>query len=380
MNVILSIDQIKYPLTGVGRYSFELARNLSNFSEIDRLLLFGGSKIIKTLPVQTSAYGLKNSVQYLLRNNRLAVAAYRIITPQLRSLALRKFSSYLFHGTSFYLPPFAGKSIVTIHDISVYSCPDCHPPERVRYMQAEIMRSLSRAEMIITDSEFTRREVAAYFSWPLDRVRAVPLASSEEFCPRSFELLRVPLAEYSLAPCGYSLFVGTVEPRKNIATLLDAYSMLPDAVRRRWPLVLVGYKGWKSEILHARIADAQREGWVRYLGFVEAQHLPLLFSGARLFIYPSLYEGFGLPVLEAMASGVPVICSTASSLPEVAGDATALCDALDVDALYQLIVQGLEDEEWRSLACKKGLSRAASFSWHKCAKGTVAAYQDVMQS
>jgi alpha-1,3-rhamnosyl/mannosyltransferase len=112
---------------------------------------------------------------------------------------------------------------------------------------------------------------------------------------------------------------------------------------------------------------------------VPADHLPLLFAGARLFAFPSLYEGFGLPVLEAMASGVPVVCSNTSSLPEVAGDAAAMCDAHDVDLLSRLISRGLEDEQWRCIAIKKGLEQAELFSWQRCAQETVAAYQAAMR-
>ncbi len=377
MNIILSIDQVKYPLTGIGRYSYELARQLENFNEIDNLLFFRGTKIIHTLPKQNSSCGLSNDIQHLLRNSRLSMAGYRVVTPYLRSLALRKFPNSLFHGTSFSLPSFPGQGVVTIHDLSVFKWPEYHPRERVKHIQKEIVSSLHRAAMIITDSEFNRRETAAYFSYPLNRIRSVPLASSSEFFPRPPESLHAPLAEYDLLPGGYTLFVGTIEPRKNIATLLDAYAMLPDAVRKRWPLVLAGYKGWKSETLHARIVAAQREGWVRYLGFVDADHLPLLFSGAKLFLYPSLYEGFGLPVLEAMASGIPVICSTSSSLPEVAGDAAALCEALDRDTLSRLINQGLQDDTWHATAVQKGLLRAASFSWKRCAMETMAVYREV---
>jgi glycosyltransferase involved in cell wall biosynthesis len=139
--------------------------------------------------------------------------------------------------------------------------------------------------------------------------------------------------------------------------------------------VLTGYQGWNSEALHDRMADAGRAGWARYLGFVSAEQLPLLFAGARLFVFPSLYEGFGLPVLEAMASGVPVVCSNASSLPEVAGGAAAMCDSGDVDALCRLILMGMEDDSWRNDAIKRGLDQAAKFSWQRCAKETIEAYQ-----
>ena len=214
-------------------------------------------------------------------------------------------------------------------------------------------KTLDRASALITDSEYTRHELAGYFGWPIERIHAVPLASSVEFCVRHYEDLRLPLARYGLAPGNYSLFVGTIEPRKNIDTLLDAYGRLPVAIRNRWPLILTGYQGWRNEQIRQRIEQAEAEGWARYLGFVPASDLPLLFSGARLFTFPSLYEGFGLPVLEAMSSGVPVVCSN-SSLPEVAGKAALMSEPLDVETLTDNLRRGLEDEHWRSSAIDKG--------------------------
>lgn len=232
--------------------------------------------------------------------------------------------------------------------------------------------------MLITDSEYTRQEIASYFGWPLEKIRAVSLACSEDFRQRTPDELAPLLKKYGLQPGRYCLYVGTIEPRKNLGTLLDAYALLPSSVRRQWPLVLIGHRGWHSEQLHMRIEAAVAEGWARYLGFVEAEWLPLIYAGARIFVFPSLYEGFGLPVLEAMASGIPVVCSNSSTLPEVAGDAAAMCEPQDADALSHLIAAGLEDEAWRAEARHKGLLRAAGFSWQRCAKETVAVYREVI--
>lgn len=127
-----------------------------------------------------------------------------------------------------------------------------------------------------------------------------------------------------------------------------------------------------------RLRTAEGEGWVRYLGFVSENDLPLLFAGARLFTFPSLYEGFGLPILEAMASGVPVVTSTSSTLPEVAGDAAAMCDPEDVESLTRLIAQGLDDERWRDTAIERGLAQAGRFSWKRCAEETAAIYRSAL--
>lgn len=381
MKVILSIDAIRYPLTGIGRYTQELATHLQLSSEISDLRYFVGRRFVDSLPVPDAvpptavSYGVRRTAL----KTRAIVEAYRIVSPWLKARALRGFDDHVFHGPNFYLPPFRGKCVVTMHDLSPFTWSHCHPPERVRYMQAEIRQTLKRASVLITDSEFTRRELAGYFNWPMERIHAVPLATGRDFRPRGDGELRAALVRHGLDKGGYCLYAGTIEPRKNVGALLDAYGMLAADVRARWPLVLVGYEGWRSETLHARITEAERGGWVRYLGYVPAEDLPLLYAGARLFAFPSLYEGFGLPVLEAIASGVPVVCSNSSSLPEVVGDAAAMCAAEDVDALSELLGRGLEDEAWRRDAVEKGLQQARRFSWQRCAQETAAAYRAAAQ-
>lgn len=382
MKVILSIDPVRFPLTGIGRYTFELARQLKDSAQIEELHFFSGHGFVDELPEGVHEGGhhasLASSLRRSILKSRVAVEMYRSASSLAKRYALRGWSDHIFHGPNFYLPPFDGPSVCTIHDLSVFTWAQCHPPERVRFMRKEIALTLKRADMLITDSEYTRQEVASYFGWPLEKICAVPLASSSDFRPRDVVELTATLSKHGLVPDGYGLFVGTIEPRKNLEVLLDAYSMLAPSVRKRWPLVLIGYRGWRSEDLHARIEVAVAEGWVHYLGFVEAYELPLIYAGARLFVFPSLYEGFGLPVLEAMASGVPVVCSNSSTLPEVAGDAAAMCVPQDVDALSQLIEAGLEDESWRRDARYKGLLRAAGFSWQRCAQETAAVYREVI--
>ena len=379
MKVILSIDPVKFPLTGIGRYTYELAKGLQS-ADLDHLVFLRGYRIENDLPIiaQTDPMARQSAWKMRAQKNQLAVALYRRLNPWLKARALRDFEDYLFHGPNYYLPPFGGRSIVTIHDLSAYLWTDSHPPERVRYMQAEIELSLKRASALITDTEYTRHEVAKFFGWPLEKIHAVPLACSEEFRPRTKDELSPVLVRYDLMPNAYALAIGTIEPRKNIETLIDAYGRLSSQLKNRFPLVLAGYTGWESEALHGKIKAAEREGWLRYLGFVPADDLPFLLSGARLFSFPSLYEGFGLPVLEAMASGIPVIASNASTLPEVTGGAALLHDPRDAIALTSFLEQGLDDDAWRLTARDKGLAQAAHFSWEKCTQQTLAAYRAVL--
>lgn len=381
VKVILSVDPVKFPLTGIGRYTYELGRCLQS-ERLQSLQFLRGYRLSANLPNPVDAQPMAGSSSWkkMAQRSRFAVAVFRELNPWLKSHALKGLDDHVFHGPNYYLPPFGGRSVVTVHDLSHYVWTQGHPPERVRYMQAEMELSLGRASAIITDTEYTRQEVAHYFGWPLSRIHAVHLASGPEFRPRPSELLTTALQALDLEPSGYCLFTGTVEPRKNLASLLEAYSRLPEYVRAKWPLVVAGYRGWESDALHKAIQVAQRQGWLRYLGFVPQHTLPTLMAGARLFAYPSHYEGFGLPILEAMASGVPVVCSNASTLPEVSGGAAAMHDPNDVDTLVKLIMTGLEDEDWRAHAHVAGLLQAQHFSWEKCARDTLAVYQAVAKA
>ncbi|MBA1275227.1 glycosyltransferase family 4 protein [Stutzerimonas azotifigens] len=378
MNLILSVDPVRFPLTGIGRYTYELARVLESTDGVKRLRYFSGARFVSGLPSPSDTSDSGHGLRRMVQKSALAIEAYRVLMPLLRARALRDCSDALYHGTNFFIPPFPGKSVATFHDLSPFTWAHCHAPQRIRYLQKELGKTLERADALITDSEFTRRELAAYFSWPIEHIHAVPLASSEEFRPRTADELRDVLAGHGLEPGGYSLFVGTLEPRKNIETLLDAYGRLPAPLKKRWPLVLTGYQGWRNDEIRKRLDQAVDEGWARHLGFVPSEDLPLLFAGARLFTFPSLYEGFGLPVLEAMSSGVPVVCSNSSSLPEVAGNAALMCDPQDTVALTELIARGLEDESWRVSAITDGLTHAASFSWQRCAMQTMDVYRRVL--
>ena len=379
MKLILSVESVRFPLTGIGRYTYELASRLQHADEISELRLFAGRKFLPELVSPSDQSDAVHGLKRFVQKNALAVEVYRRLMPILRKRALRGHEDFIYHSTNFYLPPFAGPRVATFHDLSPFTWAHCHTPQIARYLQKELTQSLKRADALITVSHCMRQELADYFNWPLDRIHAVPLASSPQFHPRSPGALREALARHGLQPRGYSLFVGTIEPRKNIVSLLDAYSRLPLALRQRWPLILTGYHGWRSEAIHDRIAQAQQQGWAHYLGFVASADLPLLFAGARLFTFPSHYEGFGLPVLEAMSSGVPVVCSNSSSLPEVAGPAALMCAPDDVEGLTALLQQGLEDEAWRATAVQQGLLHAGGFSWERCAQATVEVYKSVRE-
>ena len=374
MRVVLSVDAIKYPLTGIGRYTYELANGLLR-SDLEDCVFLHTGRLRSSLPVASEQGSIsKSGLGSRFVKTSVVRSAHAFIYSQFQRLALRRTQGYLFHGPNFILPPIAGPKVVTFHDLSIFKWPETHPGQRVRQLKKAMLKAVQSADAIITDTEFTREEIADYFQRPLYSIHAIPLAASSEFVPQNHEMLSEVIESYHLKAGCYVFYTGTIEPRKNLDALFDAYELLPQRLRDRYPLVLSGFRGWCSEGLHERMQSAQRAGWLRYLGFVPQSDLPALMAGARLFVYPSMYEGFGLPVLEAMASGVPVVCSNASTLPEVAGAAALMHAPRDIDALGDCILTGLENEQWRAEAIRAGLLQAGKFSWEKCIQKTLDVY------
>ena len=378
MKVILSVEPVRFPLTGIGRYAYELAKGMQASGQVDELKLFSGTRFLPSLPEPANTSGGTHGLKQLIQKNGLAMEAYRLLMPMLRKQSLKGHDDFIYHGPNFFLPPFSGRKVATFHDLSPFKWAECFDPVKVKYLQREFRKTLDTADALITDSEFTRQELADFAGWPLEKIHAIPLAAGPEFRPRTEDEVRPILERHGLTYQGYSLFVGTIEPRKNIICLLDAYELLPKAIRQKWPLILTGYRGWKSDDIHARIKDAERQGWAKYLGFLPAEELPLLYSGARLFVFPSLYEGFGLPVLEAMQSGVPVVCSDRASLPEVAGEAALLVNPDDVESMSQSFLTALGDESEINRLVERAKVQANRFDWGCCVSDTIEIYRDLL--
>lgn len=379
IDLILGADSISAPLTGIGRYAFELARGLPQHPALARVRYFSLGRWVALAPLlqadaATTEQAQARTLRSVLAGNRAAVQAFRLLMPTLQRLRLRSEQGAIYHSPNFFLPPFPGRTVTTVHDLSHHIYPQFHPAARVDYMQRMLPASLQRASHVITVSESARQDLITHFGHPPERITAIPLGANPAFRPHSAAELAPVLARLGLQAQGYSLCVGTIEPRKNIDRLLDAYEALPEALRARYPLVMAGSPGWRSEHTHARMARAASAGWLHYLRYVPQADLPALYAGARLFAYPSLYEGFGLPVLEAMASGVPVVTSNVSSLPEVVGDVALSIPPEDTDALMAALARGLQDDLWRAQAGSAGLERAHQFTWARCIDSTVQVY------
>jgi len=376
VKIIISTDSIKFPVTGIGRYALELINNLKANPEIDAIKYLSGFKVVDDLPALVNSPSISASkLKKQLRNSRLVSDIYRLTVPALKSYALKSYTDYIFHSPNYYIPPGHKKSCTTFHDLSIFHFPEYHPKGRVHLMKKELHSSVSRAKVLITDSNFTKNEVSAFFNFDPERIVVAPLASSGDFLPRKENQCQQVLERYGLAYGQFTFFAGTIEPRKNIKNLLLAYQKLPLEMSLRFPLVISGYQGWESEELHRLFDIGSQRGWIKYLGYTDQQSLSVLFSACRAFLFPSRYEGFGLPVLEAMAAGTPVITSNVSSLPEVAGDAGLMVDPDDVDQLAQYISDIILNDPLRAELIDRGFLQNAKFSWVNCARETIKAYK-----
>jgi glycosyltransferase involved in cell wall biosynthesis len=372
MRVVLSVDALTPVLTGIGRYTWELATGLPNVLGADKVRYLYQGRWVQDPALLTQPQPQKQK----RTRRRLKISFPRWFREVRLKWACR---GEVFHGTNYYLPSCTDIGIVTVHDLSVFKFPETHPAARLRKIEREFADTIDRAAHLITDSEVIRQEVAEFLAWPAEKITTVPLGVSAAFFPRTREALASCMRKYSLTGYGYVLCVSTLEPRKKIDKLLQAYQSLPRFLRSRFPLILVGSTGWLSDSLHEKIDDYARQGWLRYLGFVPEADLPVLYAGARLFALPSSYEGFGLPVLEAMASGTPVVTSNRSSLPEITQGAALLGDPDDVGGLKELITKGLCDDSWRSAARSMGLTVAQGYSWERCIRQTVSVYDRIVR-
>ena len=257
-------------------------------------------------------------------------------------------------------------AVVTVHDLTTLLFPEAHRA-KVRWSILPFLgRSLALARRVVAISHATARDLAFHFPESRERVRVVEPGVDERFRPAGAE--EVARIRASLgAPDGYLLYVGTLEPRKNLGTLLTAWEALAAGDPRVPPLVVVGAPGWKSRRLAARLAALEGRGLIR-AGRVADDRLVELYQGARAFVYPSLYEGFGLPPLEAMACGVPVVVADASSLPEVVGDAGLEVDPRDAAGLARAIGRLIGDEGLAAELGARGAERARRFTWERAAR------------
>lgn len=299
--------------------------------------------------------------------------------PLTLSAELRRHRVDVLH-VQFTAPPFAPCPVVTtIHDLSFEHLPETFKRRSRAQLRLTVRRTARKAALILTLSEFSRRDIIETYAVDPERVIVTPAAAPTHFKPVDDETELEKIRERYGISANYLLSLGSIQPRKNLARLIEAFQWLRTSRPDDEPLQLViaGKRGWlDDEVFRAAQQDGLNES-IKFIGYVPEEDLPGLYSGAMCFVYPSYFEGFGLPVLEAMQCGAPVIAGNQTSLPEVAGDAALLFDPFDTRALGEAIAWVIDHPEYRAELRVKGLKRAAEFSWIATARSTLKAYERV---
>lgn len=373
MRVALDVSILLAPRTGIGEYALQLARALSADPDLE-LALFDGLGWRADIPsAPRPGYG---------RISRVVKAAVPGAYSMRRQLmqwrftrGVQRLQPQVYHQPSLWPLRFDGPTVMTLHDLTHVHYPTTQPRDRLREIERRLPDALQRAHRILVDSQFIADEVAQHYGVSPGKLQVAPLGYDARFHPRSEAQLRARLADYQLRMRGYYLCLGTLEPRKNLGLAVAAYLGLPEQVRQRMPLLIVGGNGWGEKQLAQIPPQALAQGQIRLLGYLDENCVAELLAGAHALLFPSRYEGFGLPVLEAMASGTPVVATDNAAIPEVAAAAALYSHANDVEGFGERMSALLDDDAlWQSMR-DRGLERSCLFSWERCAEITAATYK-----
>lgn len=388
MKVFVSINVLKPPMTGIGRYTLHLLEQLIEHPAVEDIKAYGDEGLLERDALREKlkqlAAGEAPSPTRLRYGRLRRWLGYR---PWLRRLyrarlnrAFRSWGAqldgYVYWEPGYFLLPFAGPSVATLYDLSHLRHPELHPPARIDEMRRLIPHTIETAKRLITISEFIRDDLidTLQLKKPVDLVS--PGIAAEFFGVTAGQ--RRECREQLGLPEHFILSVATLEPRKNLARLLRAFESLPAALRQRYPLVLAGAPGWHNSELAELMTRLQGAGELLFLGYVDQCYIPALYANATLLAYPSLYEGYGMPIAEAMAAGCPVLTSQVSSMPEVAGDAAVLVDPLDESSIAIGLKQLLEDTDLRNQLVLAGKTRTRGMTWASRTEDLVASLAAAM--
>ncbi len=373
MRIAFNAIALLSPLSGIGQYAMELATRLAGDPAHQAQFFYGlgWSREVRAAPLP-AARTLFPTLRRLIPNS---YAISRYLQGSNFSRVAKRAGFDVYHEPNFLPFAFRGPTVTTVHDLSWIRFPQAHPIERVRAMHRYFEPGLRRSSLILTDSEFVKREVIEVFGIAPERIVSIPLGVGPLFRPHTPQETRAVLDAQGLTHGNYLLTVGTLEPRKNLIAALRAHAQLPATLQDAFPLVLAGGRGWHNDALDRELEPLLAAGRVRVLGYLSRTDLAALIAGANSLVYPSIYEGFGLPPLEAMACGVPTIVANVASLPEVVGDTGLLVEPHDHSALRDAMRQLIEAPEVRASLSARALLRAGGFRWDRCYADTIAAYR-----
>jgi glycosyltransferase involved in cell wall biosynthesis len=371
MRIAYDATAIPRLMAGAAVYTYELARALAAVDRDNEYVIFARGDHFDDLPA--SRPGLR-VLKVRAKSRPIRLLWEQIVLPW-SARGGRRLRIDVLHSPHHTTPllPCGCRRVVTFHDLTFFLLPERYPTTRRLYFQTITRLSARVADAVIVPSEAVRADVVRILGVPPGRLFAIPEAAGPAFRPQDTVAVEAVRRRYGLEG-PFVLSVGSLEPGKNRERLLQAFARLR-ARGLAHTLVVAGQRAWRYE---GEQPLAQRLGLadsVRFLGHVPQADLPALYSAADLFAFPSLYEGFGLPALEAMACGTPVVASNVSAVPEVVGDAALQVSPLDVGALADAMERLLRDERLRADLRERGLKRAAEFSWEKAARRTAEVYE-----
>jgi alpha-1,3-rhamnosyl/mannosyltransferase len=282
----------------------------------------------------------------------------------------------LYHEPNFIPLPSDLPTVTTVHDLSPLLHPEWHPADRVALYERRFRDGLRQCAHVMADSDCVRQEIIQVLGLPPERVTRAHVGIRPQLRPLPEEEVRRRLRAMGLPP-RYLLYLGTIEPRKNVLRLLRVYCSLPEAVRSRWPLLLVGGWGWNAGDVAEYLHGEARHRGVLHLGYVDDADLPTLYNGARALVFPSLYEGFGLPPVEMLACGGVVLASTAGAVAEMVRGQGHLIAAEDEDGWRAALLRVITDEEWFQSLRRGAVDAARPYTWENCARATLGVYRKV---
>jgi glycosyltransferase involved in cell wall biosynthesis len=371
----IGIDATALPQepVGAGVYIINLLRALGDLNTGYELVVFLHENARNYLEMDETT----NILQVVLpeKNPALRLVWEQIMLPKL----VKRYKIDLLHSLH-YTSPFllACASVVTIHDLTFFLFPELHKLSKRLFFPSVIRASARKADALITVSENTRQDSIRLLHVPEEKIFAVQLGVDEIFHPIKDNGLRRKIYQQYQLPEKFILYVGLVEPRKNLPLLIRSFrTLVEEGFSHR--LVIVGRLGWMYQEVFKQIETLGLEDRIKFTGYVPRQNLPIVYNLAELFVYPTLYEGFGLPVLEAMACGTPVVTSKISSLPEIVGNAGILVTPGEESALAEAMVTVLSDPKMQENLAEKGIIRSKDFSWKRTAKETLQVYQHVLK-
>lgn len=371
MKIGIITDFIDDSLGGIGIYTNNLIQQLNEIDKFNKYYLIHG------VSKNTQIY--KTNEEILIKKYSLSKGSRSIWRYFSAPLKLKNMNQLdIVHdtyeiGTLSFKTPF--KKIITVHDLSPFLFPEMFSSLTVLLHKLLFSKTLQSVDKIITVSECSKRDLVTYFSIPEDKIKVIFNGVDPKFKPLNKEDVNEFLKKYNLN-FPFILFVGTLEPRKNLSTLFKAYYQLKKK-NINHKLVIAGKKGWKYQEIFETVNKLNLKNDIIFTDYIPENDLPALYNAADVFVYPSIYEGFGLPPLEAMACGTPVVTSNISSLPEVVGNAGITVDPKDIDMLATSLYEVLTNDSLMKEMTKKGLERAKLFSWRSCAVETLKVYQEV---